>query len=162
MAPAEIRDRRRILRYRNLVLKQSVQMKNRVSGLMMETGVSYNKQRLHKLGYFEELMTTNEDVHDSIRPLLRLSREMISRSQKLDYGLISSVERDPLLKERIRRLAASFDGKKRRPALSHQERSFSGRLVRNESLADSAPIFRCSCPRLCATRTRSTAGSGGI
>jgi transposase len=79
-------------------------MKNRVSGLLMETGVSYNKQRLHKLGYFEALMTSNEDVHDSIRPLLKLSREMISRSQKLDYALISSLERDPLLKERLRRL----------------------------------------------------------
>ena len=79
MASTEIRDRRRVLRYRNLVLKQSVQVKNRVSGLLMETGVSYNKQRLHKLGYFEELMTTNEDVHDSIRPLLRLSRDTISR-----------------------------------------------------------------------------------
>jgi hypothetical protein len=32
------------------VLKQMVQMKNRISGLLMETGVSYNKQRLHKLG----------------------------------------------------------------------------------------------------------------
>jgi transposase len=59
---------------------------------------------LHKLGYFEELMTTNEDVHDSIRPLLKLSREMISRSSKLDYALIRSLERDPLLKERLRRL----------------------------------------------------------
>jgi len=104
MASTEIRDRRRTLRYRSLVIKQMVQMKNRVSGLLMETGVSYNKQRLHKLGYFEELMTTNEDVHDSIRPLLKLSREMISRSQKLDYALISSLERDPLLKERLRRL----------------------------------------------------------
>jgi transposase len=56
MASTEIRDRRRTLRYRNLVLKQMVQMKNRVSGLLMETGVSYSKQRLHKLGYFTELM----------------------------------------------------------------------------------------------------------
>src|ERR1700751_3277070 len=38
MAPTAIRDRRRVLRYRNLVIKQSVQMKNRVSGLLMETG----------------------------------------------------------------------------------------------------------------------------
>ena len=49
MTSTEIRDRRRTLRYRNLVLKQMVQMKNRVAGLLMETGVSYNKQRLHKL-----------------------------------------------------------------------------------------------------------------
>jgi transposase len=104
MASTEIRDRRRTLRYRNLVLKQMVQMKNRVSGLLMETGVSYNKQRLHKVGYFAELMTSNEEVHESIRPLLKLSRDMISRSQKLDYALVSSLERDPLLKERLRRL----------------------------------------------------------
>ena len=104
MASTEIRDRRRTLRYRSLVVKQMVQMKNRVSGLLMETGVNYNKQRLHKVGYFEELITTNEDVHESIRPLLKLSREMISRCQRLDYALISSLERDPLLKERLRRL----------------------------------------------------------
>jgi hypothetical protein len=104
MASTEIRDRRRTLRYRNLVIRQMVQMKNRVSGLLMETGVSYNRQRLHKVGYFAELMATNEDVHESIRPLLRLSRDMISRSQKLDYALVSSLERDPVLKERLRRL----------------------------------------------------------
>ena len=96
MASTEIRDRRRTLRYRSLVIKQMVQMKNRVSGLLMETGVSYNKQRLHKVGYFAELMTANEDVYESIRPLLKLSREMISRLQKLDYALVSSLERDPL------------------------------------------------------------------
>jgi transposase len=104
MASTEIRDRRRTLRYRNLVIRQMVQMKNRVSGLLTETGVSYNKQRLHKVGYFAELMVTNEDVHESIRPLLRLSRDMIGRSQKLDYALVSSLERDPVLKERLRRL----------------------------------------------------------
>ena len=38
MASTEIRNRRRTLRYRNLLIKQMVQMKNRVSGLLMETG----------------------------------------------------------------------------------------------------------------------------
>jgi transposase len=104
MASTEIRHRRRTLRYRSLVFKQMVQMKNRVFGLLMETGVSYNKQRLHKVGYFAELMTANEDVQESIRPLLKLSRDLIRRSQKLDYALVSSLERDPLLKERLRRL----------------------------------------------------------
>ncbi len=37
MASTEIRDRRRTLRYRNLLVRQTVQMKNRVSGLLMET-----------------------------------------------------------------------------------------------------------------------------
>ena len=37
----------------------------------------YNKQRLHKVGYFRELLSANEEVHPSIRPLLKLSRETI-------------------------------------------------------------------------------------
>jgi hypothetical protein len=69
-------------------------MKNRISGLLMETGVSYNKQRLHKLGYFTELMSGSEEVDESIRPLLKLSRETVVRSQRLDYSLVSSLERD--------------------------------------------------------------------
>jgi transposase len=39
----EIRDRRRSLRYRHLLVRQMVQMKNRVSGLLLETGVSHNR-----------------------------------------------------------------------------------------------------------------------
>jgi transposase len=104
MASTEIRDRRRVLRYRSLVIKQMVQMKNRISGLLMETGVDYNKRRLHKVGYFEDLMSTNKEVNQSIRPLLKLSRETIERGQRLDYALVSSLERDPLLAERLRRL----------------------------------------------------------
>jgi hypothetical protein len=54
-------------------------MKNRISGLLMESGVSYDKQRLHKMGYFTELFSTNEEISDRIRPLLRLGREHILR-----------------------------------------------------------------------------------
>jgi transposase len=104
MASTEIRDRRRILRYRGLVLRQAVQMKNRVSGLLMETGVSYNKLRLHRMGYVRELMSTNEEVSESIRPLLRLCREHIDRSIRLDTTLLRSLEQDPLLADRLRRL----------------------------------------------------------
>ncbi len=104
MASTEIRDRRRTLRYRSLLVRQMVQMKNRVSGLLLETGVSYNKRRLHKVGYFADLMSANDEVHESVRPLLKLSREHIVRAQKLDYALVSSLERDPLLAERLERL----------------------------------------------------------
>src|SRR5580700_1978991 len=79
MASTEIRDRRRILRYRHLIVRQMVQTKNRVSGLLMESGVSYDKQRLHKMGYFSELFSTNEEINESIRPLLWLGREHIQR-----------------------------------------------------------------------------------
>ena len=81
-----------------------VQMKNRISGLLLETGVSHNKQRLHKVGYFRELLSTNQEIDESIRPLLRLSRDTIVRCQKTEYALVSSLQRDPLLAERIKRL----------------------------------------------------------
>ncbi len=69
----------------------------------METGVPCNKRRLHKVGYFAELLATNEEVNESIRQLLKLSRENIVRLKKLDYALVSSLERDPLLTERLKR-----------------------------------------------------------
>src|SRR5438309_1728829 len=87
MMAAEFRERRRTLRYRHLLMKQIVQMKNRVSGLLMETGVEYSRQRLHKVSYFREWLSTNEEVHPSIRPLLKLSRETIERCQKTEYAL---------------------------------------------------------------------------
>jgi transposase len=103
MASTAIRDRRRTLRYRHLLVCQMVQMKNRISGLLMETGVSHNKQRLHKVKYFRELLATSEEVSESIRPLLRVS-DTIVRLQKAEYALVSSLQRDPLLAERIKRL----------------------------------------------------------
>src|ERR1700691_18297 len=47
VAPPEMRDLRRLLRYRNLVVGQAVQMKNRMSGMLMEVGAEYSKRRLH-------------------------------------------------------------------------------------------------------------------
>src|SRR3974390_2453642 len=49
MASTEIRERRRTLRYRNLLVHQRVQMKNKIAVLLMEAGISYNKQKLHKV-----------------------------------------------------------------------------------------------------------------
>jgi transposase len=57
MVCTSIRDRRRTLRYRHLLVRQMVQMKNRVSGLLLETGASHNKERLHQVKYFQELLT---------------------------------------------------------------------------------------------------------
>src|SRR5207253_6296505 len=43
-------------------------------------------------------------VNESIRPLLRVSRDSIVRLQKTEYALVSSLQRDPLLAERIKQL----------------------------------------------------------
>ena len=73
-----------------------VQMKNRVSGLLMETGVSHNNQRLHKVGYFPELLANADAVSAGIRPLLQLSWESITRLQSDEGAIIRSLQRDPL------------------------------------------------------------------
>ena len=104
MASREIRDRRRSLRYRHLLVRQMVQMKNRISGLLMEAGVSYNKQKLHKVGYFRDLLKTNPDINESLRSLLQLCRETLVRLQEIESALIRSLERDRLLAERVHRL----------------------------------------------------------
>src|SRR3989454_1343273 len=104
MASTAIRERRRTLRYRNLLVRQAVQLKNKISGLLMEAGVSYNKQKLHKVGYFKELLATNPDINEGLRPLLRLCRETLVRLQKTESALVRSLQRDSLLAERVQRL----------------------------------------------------------
>ncbi len=92
------------LRYRNLLVRQTVQMKNKIAVLLMEAGVSYNKQKLHKVGYFRELLATNQDINEGLRPLLRLCREMVVRLGKTESALVRSLQRDSLLVERVERL----------------------------------------------------------
>jgi transposase len=104
MASTAIRERRRTLRYRNLLVHQMVQMKNKISGLLMEAGVNYNKQRLHKAGYFRELLATNPDIDEGLVSLLRLCRETVVRLQRTESALVRSLERDSLLIERVERL----------------------------------------------------------
>ncbi|HXP40164.1 MAG TPA: transposase [Candidatus Acidoferrales bacterium] len=101
MASTAIRERRRTLRYRHLLVRQMVQIKNKTSTLLMEAGVSYNKQRLHKAGYFRELMATNPDINDGLRSLLRICRETVVRLSKTESALVRSLERDPQLLERV-------------------------------------------------------------
>ena len=104
MMPTAIRERRRTLRYRNLLVRQMVQMKNKISTLLMEAGVSYNKKKLHQAGYFRELLASNPDINEGLRPLLRLCRETVVRLSKTENALVSSLQQDPLLLERVERL----------------------------------------------------------
>jgi hypothetical protein len=52
VAPPRIRELRRLLRYRSLVVSEAVRMKNKMAGLLMETGALYVKQKLHRKKYF--------------------------------------------------------------------------------------------------------------
>src|SRR6201998_1250083 len=79
-------------------------MKKKIAVLLMEAGVSYNKQKLHKVGYFRELLATNQDIDEGLKPLLRLCRETVVRLGKTESALVRSLERDSLLVERVERL----------------------------------------------------------
>ncbi len=88
----------------NLLVRQMVQMKNKIAMLLMEAGVSYNKQKLHKAGYFRELLATNPDINEGLCSLLRVCRETVVRLQRTESALVRSLERDSLLVERVERL----------------------------------------------------------
>ena len=104
MDSLEIRERRRTLRYRSLLVRQVVQLKTRLASLLMETGVSYDRQHLHRLGFITELLASKDALDNSIQPLLRVSRDSIIRLRRIESALIRSLQRDPLLAERVRRL----------------------------------------------------------
>jgi transposase len=106
MAPSAIRELRRELRYRNLLVRQRTQTKNKVSGLLMETGIEYNKQKLHQKRYFSELLRRQgaEKLPASLTPLLELSRTTLDSLGKMERQLMQGLERDPLLAQRVQRL----------------------------------------------------------
>jgi hypothetical protein len=72
--------------------------------MLMESGVSYNKEKLHQQGYFHQVLPANPEIDPSLWPLLKLSREMIERTQKTERTLLRSLEADPLLAARVDRL----------------------------------------------------------
>ena len=89
MASEEIRELRRILRYRNMIVRTAVRMKNKISGLLMEVGATYSKKRLHGKKYFNGLLETIEDVPPSVHDLLQLSRSGLEMFQGIQKHLKS-------------------------------------------------------------------------
>ena len=90
VAPGEIRELRRMLRYRNLVLDQAVQMKNKIS-LLMESGAEYNKKRLHGEKYFSELLESlgaGSPKHPPPRPTPERRRRPSSEPSYASWPLL--------------------------------------------------------------------------
>ena len=104
MAPSAIRDLRRVLRYRNLVVRQATRMKNRIAGLLMETGTPYNKERLHGRAYFSELLASLREVPRSVVELLQLSRGQLEFFATIQRRLLKGLGQDSDLSERVARL----------------------------------------------------------
>jgi transposase len=93
-----------MLRYRNLVVSEAVRMKNRISGLLMETGVEYSKQRLHGKRYFGELMENLVEVPDSVKSLLRMSRAALEMFETTQLRLVKALQSNGHLAQRVERL----------------------------------------------------------
>jgi transposase len=106
MAPVEMRERRRTLRYRNLLVRQAVQMKNKMAGLLMETGVSYNKEKLHQKRYFSQLVRESAELPEALKPLLKVGRDTVDRAHASEKALLRALERDAVLRERVERLSS--------------------------------------------------------
>jgi transposase len=104
MAPVVIRDLRRMLRYRNLVVRQATRMKNRIAGLLMETGTAYNKERLHGKAYFSELLRSLKEVPRSVVELLELSRGQVEFFATIQRRLLQGLRDHPELSQRVMRL----------------------------------------------------------
>jgi transposase len=102
--PPRLRDLRRLLRYRNLVVQQSVRMQNKVAGLLMESGTAFDKQRLHQKKYFADLMKSLQEVPESVKDLLRMSRGSMEMFQSTQKQLLERLLSEPVLEQRVERL----------------------------------------------------------
>jgi transposase len=109
MAPEYLRELRRILRFRNLMVQTAVKMKNKVSGLLMEVGATYDKKRLHGKKYFNNLLERVEDVPASVKELMKLSRGGFEIFEAIQKKLIQALQNNELIRERVHRLM-SIDG----------------------------------------------------
>jgi len=75
-----------------------------MSGLLMEVGAEYNKQRLHGKKYFPELLDQLEEVPESVKDMLRLSRSAWEMFDATQRQLLDRLQKDPLLAKRVERL----------------------------------------------------------
>jgi len=104
MASQEVRDLRRVLRYRNLMVREATRMKNKTAGLLMEVGAEYDERRLHGKRYFGALLDSLEDVPASVVELLKLTRSALEVFQASQIRLLEALRTDRELRERVERL----------------------------------------------------------
>ena len=104
MAPREIRELRRVLRFRNLLVRQAVRMKNKISGLLMEVGAPYSKSRLHGQTYFHDLLGRLDETPDFVLDMLKMSRMSLESFTKMQKSLLSLLRHNGSIRERVERL----------------------------------------------------------
>jgi len=101
MMSEELRELRRILRYRNMIVRTATKMKNKISGLLMEVGAVYDKRKLHGKRYFGQLLERVEDVPESVKDLLKLSRRSMELFEAVQKKLLKTLREDSLISKRV-------------------------------------------------------------
>jgi transposase len=104
MSSPQVRELRRVLRYRNFLVIEATRMKNKASGLLMEAGVEYAKSKLHGKKYFSELLDSLEEVPSSVRELLRMTRMNLDVFAGAQRRLLDALTRHASLRERLQLL----------------------------------------------------------
>lgn len=104
IAPPEIRELRRMLRYRNFLVRQAVCMKNKTAGLLMEVGAEYNKQKLHGSRYFNDLLNGLADTPESVKQMAAQTHACMELFESNQERLVAALKRRPELRERVERL----------------------------------------------------------
>lgn len=92
---------RRVLRYRNLLVREAVRFKNKAACLLMEVGAEYNKGRLHGRRYFAQLLGGLHDVPEEVLYLLRMTHGNVGMFLRMQRLLLDGLKIHPLLRERV-------------------------------------------------------------
>lgn len=100
---------RQQLRFRRLVVEETVMFKNKTAGLLMSAGVEYERRKLHGKRYFKDLVKGNQWIGEEMQPLLKFNREQIDTLQEMDQRLIRMLQRHPRLQARVAALQ-TIDG----------------------------------------------------
>ena len=100
MAPKNYRDLKSLMRYRNLLVRESTRFKNRLACRLMESGIEYSASRLHNKGYFADLMKELTDIPDEVKMILQISRSEIEFLKAMQATIEKKLLEDEEIKQR--------------------------------------------------------------
>lgn len=96
-------DLRQVLRLRSFMVREGVRMRNKLSGLLMEWGVEYDRRRLKGKKYFAQL-SAGLDISEEARELIKSCREQYEGLNALQKLLVAKLHEHQALEARVQLL----------------------------------------------------------
>lgn len=106
MASSQVRALRRALRFRNFLVRMAVNMKNRTTGILMETGIPYDAKRIHGKRYFREFLGNLDEVPEFVGTMLQTNRGLLELFEQAQADLLNALATHDDLCERVMRLSS--------------------------------------------------------